>query len=259
MSKRRSPIWQFFSTGENDRLATCSICKVKVSRGGHSVKTFTTTNLVGHLRKHPAEYKTYEDNKTAATEKQANKLGTSSKQITLEESQSRSKVWDINDTRALRVSSKIGEMIALDSQPFSIVDDAGFVSLLQSLEPRYSIPSRRYITDTVLPQIHTRVMSKVKDELAEAKWISCTSDIWSTEVSNDSLISLTAHWLTASFKNKSAMLNASSLPGSHTGDAIRMKCDEMLEHWGIQKTQVHCFVVDNAANMKKAMVDGGYT
>ena len=117
-----------------------------------------------------------------------------------------------------------------------------------------------YITETVLPQIHSRVMSRIKDEILEARRISCTSDIWSTEVSNDSLISLTAHWLLPnSFKRKSTMLNASSIPGSHTGDAIRTKCEEMIGHWNIQKSQLHCFVVENAANMKKPMVDRGYT
>ena len=33
---------------------------------------------------------------------------------------------------------------------------------------------------------------------------------------------------------------------------------KMLNNWNTLKSQVHCFVVDNAANMKKAMVDGGY-
>ena len=32
-------------------------------------------------------------------------------------------------------------MIVLDNQPFSIVDDLGFV---QALEPRYNLPSHRY-------------------------------------------------------------------------------------------------------------------
>ena len=54
------------------------------------------------------------------------------------------------------------------------------------------------------------------------------------------------------------MLCASPLPGSHTGDAIRLKCAEMLDKWGIQSSQLHCFVTDNAANMKRAMIDGGY-
>lgn len=159
----------------------------------------------------------------------------------------------------MSIESLIGEMIAVDCHPFSIVDDSGFVNLVQCLEPRYTIPSRRYFTENVLPIIHDRLLSGVKDELAGAKFISFTSDIWSTEVSNDSLISVTAHWLTESFKKKFAMLNASNFPGSHTGDAIRMKCYEMLDNWEIQKNQVHCFIVDNAANMKKAMTDGGYT
>ena len=53
--------------------------------------------------------------------------------------------------------------------------------------------------------------------MKDVQWFSFTSDIWSTEVSNDSLLSLTAHWLTESFEKKYAMLHAQSLPGSHTG------------------------------------------
>ena len=227
------------------------------------MKTFTTTNLVGHLRKHPSEYKQYEDEKAAANDaavnEQACRSRSNQKQLTLEESDSRSRIWDINNPRAARVSRKIGEMIALDSQPMSIVDDVGFVRLLQTIEPRYSIPSRKYITDTVLPRIHSDVLEKVKNELEEARWISCTSDIWSTEVSHDSLISLTAHWVTNQFERKSIMLQAASLPGSHTADAIRRKYLEMFDKWEIEDSQLHCFVVDNAANMKKAMKDGGYT
>ena len=35
-------------------------------------------------------------------------------------------------------------MIALDSQPFSIVEDRGFTRLVRELEPRCSLPSRKY-------------------------------------------------------------------------------------------------------------------
>ena len=86
---------------------------------------------MGHLRKHPAAYKTYEDDRAAATDQQQSTSGTrptSSKQITLEESQCRSKVWDINDSRTLCVTTKIGEMIAVDCHPFSIVDDPDKIS-----------------------------------------------------------------------------------------------------------------------------------
>ena len=62
-------------------------------------------------------------------------------------------MWDINDPRAQRVHRLIGEMIAIDTQPFSIVENEGFTNLLKALEPRYSLPSRRYMTETVLPRI----------------------------------------------------------------------------------------------------------
>ena len=221
-SKRRSPIWKFFTTNsEEDRLASCDVCNKQVSRGGSNVKTFTTTNLVAHLRKHPTEYQQYlvEKSSAASSSTEASRP----KQLTLEETESRVRIWDINDPRSVRITRRIAEMIAIDCQPISVVDDLGFVRVLQTAEPRYSIPSRKYITESILPDIHANITAKVKDELARARWISLTSDIWSTQVSNESLISLTAHWVSDQFERKSLMLQAAPFPGSHTADAIRQK------------------------------------
>jgi len=61
------------------------------------------------------------------------------KQLSLEETEARTKPWDINDPRAVRVHQKIAEMMALDFQPYSIVIDEGFSQLLKTLEPRYTL------------------------------------------------------------------------------------------------------------------------
>ena len=42
-------------------------------------------------------------------------------QLSIEESHDRVRVWDINDARARKVHQRIGEMVALDMQPFSII------------------------------------------------------------------------------------------------------------------------------------------
>lgn len=68
-------------------------------------------------------------------------------------------------------------MIALDCQPFSIVSDTGFGRLMNALEPRYQIPSRKYITDKVIPDIESDVRDKVKENMNDASWFSFTSDI----------------------------------------------------------------------------------
>ena len=59
------------------------------------------------------------------------------KQLTLVETLVKVKVWDINDSYAVRIHRLIGEMIATDNQPFSVVHDTGFSRLMKTLKPRY--------------------------------------------------------------------------------------------------------------------------
>ena len=62
--------------------------------------------------------------------------------------------------------------------------------------------SRRYVTETVMPKIYETVRKQVEVEIAGVPHISFTSDLWSTTVSVNSLMSLTAHWLTEAFDRK---------------------------------------------------------
>ena len=52
--------------------------------------------------------------------------GTRLRQVSLQETAELRKVWDINDSRAKRIHTKVREMIAIDCQPISIVDNEGF-------------------------------------------------------------------------------------------------------------------------------------
>ena len=47
-------------------------------------------------------------------------------QITLEESFSQKKHWDINDQRSIAIHERVMNMIAIDNQPFSIAENQGF-------------------------------------------------------------------------------------------------------------------------------------
>lgn len=106
------------------------------------------------------------------------------------------------------------------------------------LESRYSLPNRRYITETVLPCIVDSVTAEVRKAIVGVQWISFTTDLWSTDVSNDSSALLTAHRSTDSFERKLAVLHAQTFPGTHTSDVICAKYAEMLERWEIKKEQL---------------------
>ena len=209
-------MWSYFTVKEDAHYAECNKCKEKISRVGRNSITFNMTNLVQHLRKHNDEFKKYEK------EKETNSLKESQtpKQLSLEEAEDRVRPWSVNDSHSQRVTCRLVEMVALDCQPFSIVEDCGFVRLLKEIEPCYTIPSRKYITETILPRIVKGVKDEVRKQLQSVERYSFTTDLWSTEVSNDCLLSLTVHWLTKDFEKKEAVLHAEPLPGRHTGEVL---------------------------------------
>lgn len=52
-------------------------------------------------------------------------------------------------------------MIALDMNPFSIVEDCGFKRQIKELEPRYAVPSRIYFSRVVVPDIYLGVRTRM--------------------------------------------------------------------------------------------------
>ena len=200
-------IWEFFNVSEDTKLAVCETCKAKVPRGGDTTKSFTTTNLIQNLTsKHPEVYAKYQERKANQGPKQpkgTRKLSIE-QQLSSIEVQDLTKTWDINDTRALRVHRKVGEMVAIGCQPISVVEDVGFRQVLRTLEPRYQCPSRKYFTETIIPKIYSGMKEEVLKLLnnsnvaiacTERNYVSFTSNAWSSDVNNTSLLSLLAHWI----------------------------------------------------------------
>ena len=124
------------------------------------------------------------------------------RQLTLHGSKQRVQQWDINDSRATSLHKKLGEMIALDSQPIFIVEDIGFTCFVKAIEPRYAVPSRKYFSERVIPRIYDGVKAELTKELHSpgVTAYSFTCDVWSTSSAGESLLSLTAHWVVEKLK-----------------------------------------------------------
>ena len=204
--------------------------------------------------KHTEEYRRYEELRSDEQQGSSTKgKGAQLRQLTLAEAEELHKPWDINDQRAKRIHVKIGEMIARDCQPYSVVEDAGFKSLVHVLEPRYHIPSRKYFRETVIPGIVKTIEAKIKTKLQGVNYISFTTDVWSSEVNSDFLLSFTAHWVDDTFHRFLAVLQVQPLEQRHTGEYTAMKLSKILSDWDISSEQVHCILRDNGSNMIKAM------
>ena len=70
-----------------------------------------------------------------------------------------------NNSEQKRVTKRIAEMIALDSQPFSIVEDTGFLRLLAHMSQRYITPSRKYFSDKFIPEMYATLKEKTFQNL----------------------------------------------------------------------------------------------
>ena len=115
---------------------------------------------------HEEEYERYNKLKTDKKKKKSiTSDGKQLRQVSLQEMAELRKMWDINDFRAKRIHTKVGEMIAIDYQPVSIVDHEGFKSLISTLEPKYHMSSRKYFTEPVIPSIANRIRTNIATQL----------------------------------------------------------------------------------------------
>ena len=143
--------------------------------------------------------------------------------------------------------------MATDLQPFSIVSDVGFCCLLAEFEPRYILPSRRHFSEVLIPEMYAKVKQRISELLSSAKYISLTTDIWSSTNCRHSFLSLTAHFIVdSSMEKKDVMLCAWQFDESHTAANISAAILSHVRSWEIEE-KIVCILRDNAANMIAGM------
>ena len=62
--------------------------------------------------------------------------------------------------RARQLTRIIGELIAVDNEAFNIVNRIGFVRLMATVEPRYTLPSDKYSSKTSIPEMYEKAKGK---------------------------------------------------------------------------------------------------
>lgn len=247
MNKKTSDIWKYYLLCEDNKYAKCNTCKCDISRGGLG-KNASTTSMINHLkRKHVEEYKEFQG---ASVNKRSN-------QPTIAEALRSCSKWGIDDQRAKSIHYVIGEMIALDNLPYSIVTNQGFRRLITKLAPQYTLPGRKYFTEKIIPDIYERLVMGIKSKLVGVNYVSLTSDLWTCSHTNDSFISFTGHWFDSDFQQNHVVLNCKQFPGNHTGESIKNMFFEMLHMWDINISQIHLMVRDSGANIVKGCNDAG--
>ena len=253
LTAKSHPIWNYFKKSDGGNRTSCNKCctQIKCPNSG-------TTNMIQHLqRKHSGLHKLYSEEKEKF-DQQKQKTRKRKPHMILNHPKitnfAHAPVFAANDRRQTTVTRAIAEMLAIDMEPFSKVENRGFRNLLIKFEPRYKILSRTTFSRSIIPEMLEREQNRVKEEInSKFTSLALTADIWSSK-KQDSYIDITCHFIDENFKNINYLLDKQYFPERHTSDNIIAKIDLVLETYNILIGEKRLIkVTDNGSNFVKAL------
>lgn len=237
-SKRRkhSKVWKYFKKSADKKFAKCLNCKKEYKTSGN------TSNLSDHLKRFHADLFTNPDNELdGEVSLPSTSTSTSARSSTRSISPffKRELQYDGSSHRQKELNRALVLMIARDFQPFNIVNDEGFRNFVQLLNPRYVIPSKFTVRETIMMELYTQSVQVLKAILKNVQHVAVTTDSW-TSISNESYITVTCHFVTKDFELKSAVLSTKPLENgkNHTSENLAAALSVILND-GTLKLNYH--------------------
>lgn len=239
-SKKTSKLWNHFSAGPADPTkVVCLHCGRTISRGKKPTNLGTSC-LLRHLQRFHGSVLAADAPKATLppapgvrVPPRAELSGAASFGDT------DGKLYDSHPV-AKKITSLVAEMIALDLQPYSVVDNVGFSRLLAYLKPQYSLPSPSYFSRTAIPGMYEDVKRIIRAHLQEAESgvVHFTSGIWTSPQPREYL-TLTAHWVTfasparphAEDHHCSALLHVAQVDCDCSGSSVQRQLECWWEAW----------------------------
>ncbi|MCM0158343.1 hypothetical protein [Candidatus Nardonella dryophthoridicola] len=151
-------------------------------------------------------------------------------------------------------------MIVKEFQPYSIVEDKEFKIFVKMLCPGYNLPSRKTISDSLIPQTFNKIRASIKEKVKRAYALCITTDSW-TSINNENFIAITAHWLDdtdgTTLTLCSHLLDCIVYSDRHTAVNLCEFLQQKFEEWEIQN-KIIAVVSDNAHNIVAAIRLGNW-
>lgn len=146
--------------------------------------------------------------------------------------------------------------MAKDLQPFSVVENPGFRHLLNTLEPRYKLPTRSHFSEKIMPKLYHETKVKIMASMSRAHRVAVTCDSW-TSVTTESYVTITAHYISEDWTILSHVLQTRAVYKYHTGAHLAELLSYVVEEWQLSDKDV-VLLTDNASNMIAAAQIGTF-
>lgn len=138
-------------------------------------------------------------------------------------------------------------------QPYKTINHPSFQEFVQTLQPKFEVPSEKYLRVKVIPEIYHQVQFFLKEILAnDMVTYAITTDSW-TSAQQESFLSITVHMNTKDTTRKIAVIRTMPVNYSHTAFALKEELAGIIASWGLPRPSV--ILRDSAANISKALED----
>ena len=221
--------------------------RLEISREPDNKKVWP--NLSTHLERRHKILKTSSSISDSATP-----TFTKSEQPKVYELFNKSSQYKPSSDRGKLITEKVAKFMVKDLRPFSVVSNDGFRDLVQTLDPKYVLPSRTYFSQTIIPDMYENVKSQVQASLSKALLVAITTDGW-TSRATESYVTIKSCHISEEWCLKNYVLQTRSLPVSHTGINIANVIKQAITEWGLPEHPP--LVSDNASNMIVAAKEVG--
>uniref|UniRef100_H2ZVP3 BED-type domain-containing protein n=1 Tax=Latimeria chalumnae TaxID=7897 RepID=H2ZVP3_LATCH len=220
-------VWKYFTAENADKTKVKSnLCELVLSRGKNK-NDCSTSSMRKHLFVKHSD--TFQPLCTQESEDKASlKTKCISNQPTITDAFAATCPWPQDHPQAKALTRQLMEMIAMDMQPFSIVED----------EKIY------------MKKIHLRVYKEVE----KTDQFVISLDIW-TSKAIDSYLGITAHWVTEDYVCQQFILAVASFTSNYTAANIQCLLLGVLEKWNITCDKIQLLLHDGGSNVVKTAVD----
>ncbi|KAK5875110.1 hypothetical protein CesoFtcFv8_027633 [Champsocephalus esox] len=244
--RAKSKVWKYFGFDTDAdgcilhwKRIYCRVCMSQIAYSGN------TSNLSYHLEKnHPVEFSEFvksntdqmrEAFATAFSRIKTEPTGTHVQQPSQDTNLRQNLNYENRRHNDLTIA--VINFICEGLYPVSVVEEPTFKTLMSTVDPGYSPPSKSDLALKMLPQMYCRTRDMVFNELAGVLNCGVTTDLWQSQTQNRTYISLSMHSVNhnsaTGFSMTNKCLKTFEVRDDNTAENITRAMYETFVEWGI--------------------------
>ncbi|MCP4392729.1 MAG: hypothetical protein GY804_00390, partial [Alphaproteobacteria bacterium] len=144
--------------------------------------------------------------------------------------------------------TQLCQAIISGSLPYNILDNVQFAMFVESISSyTYNLPSRSYMTRTVIPVVYRACKDAIKDRLEHVPHIALTTDAWKS-ISKQSYITVTSHMIDDEGILHNFLLDTTEIKVRHTSENLHNHIQTVLQNWGMETDDIDITINYNNTN-----------